>query len=63
MLIMGHDELDSRKRLILKAKPDFDSPVVGGAVAEDKPQEEAEDVKDKVKEVNSAVDKNTAAGL
>ncbi|MBQ2912241.1 MAG: nucleoside recognition domain-containing protein [Bacteroidales bacterium] len=34
------------QRLILKAKPDFDSPVVGGAVAEDKPQEEAEDVKD-----------------
>ena len=34
------------QRLILKAKPDFDSPVVDGAVAEDKPQEEAEDVKD-----------------
>lgn len=34
------------QRLILKAKPDFDSPVVDGAVVEDKPQEEAEDVKD-----------------
>ena len=34
------------QRLILKAKPDFDSPVVDGAVAEDKPQEETEAVKD-----------------
>ena len=34
------------QRLILKVKPDFDSPVVEGAVAEDKPQEEAEAVKD-----------------
>ncbi len=34
------------QRLILKVKPDFDSPVVEGAVAEDKPQEETEAVKD-----------------
>mgnify|MGYP003296114752 CR=1 FL=1 len=34
------------QNLILKVKPDFDSPVVEGAVAEDKPQEEAEAVKD-----------------
>ena len=34
------------QRLILKVKPGFDSPVVEGAVAEDKPQEETEAVKD-----------------